>query len=319
MAILSLCSYEDSNETDCSLTNPVDTTALNSRNVQITIKAGTDCNDSFKTEGGIDECKFVQEFRYCANIGADTENGDCIIPRYTEDGNGEGLTCQDSFGVNECGDPTSSHLHLEMFIARGIYSGDNKIRFNPLLMFTRPLVDEFTFTSSYTSPDRPDIIYETYYPIEYLYKFVDGRTYSDSNTLGLVPGNLNSFTPLGNLPDTYSPILNGFFQIQTPTPPEIPEWWLDGLGPLAYPDVPRMIIELVPFLQSYGYPASYQYIGPNCVGLPYDLDITEASPGLTCIFDERNDAGNGGTLVNDPNQIDIWEPLRPDVWPTQIP
>jgi hypothetical protein len=74
----------------------------------------------------------------------------------------------------------------------------------------------------------------------------------------------------------------GFFAIQTPEPVSIPEWWLDSLGE---PD--RMISNMETFLAAYGYPATSNYVGPNCINVP--ISASPTYPTTCDTTDQIND------------------------------
>jgi hypothetical protein len=242
----------------------------------------------------------VQRFcRYSAPLEQDDRTDDCIV---TFDS--EGTFCQDSW-IPDAGDPqrkavdecprnrNPDHLHLEVFIARGSDHGTNAIRINPLLMFSADLVTEFTRSLACVAGQRPALIFDPYFPI-------DGDNYDEcpqpleADTLGLLRGDLYEFSQRNDLGDNVPGY--GFFDIQTPTPMSVPEWWLDTLGE---PD--RVITELEDFLFTYGYPpAGIPYVGPNCINAP--LSNIPAYPA-TCEVDGRNDLN--------------FDPLNPTGWPFQ--
>jgi hypothetical protein len=117
----------------------------------------------------------------------DSREDDCrIINR--------GLECIDLDATNECTTirPTADHLHLEVFIARGLHATFNAIRVNPLLMFDINMVLHFTL-------DIPEESgFDTYFPVKDIYL---GMPLLFDDTLGVASDQINSTTQQGSLPD----------------------------------------------------------------------------------------------------------------------
>jgi hypothetical protein len=268
------CKTTDVSLSDCTLTESVTTLTIDvdGDNVVETQQVGLSCgegdeNDPANTDKK--ECTPISPVKFCtADLNANLY--DCRISVESQ-----GTVCD---GIsNECvRSRVYAHLHFEVFMMRGswISNSDSSVspeavRINPLLMFDGLHVYQFLSGAEFKGyyADNPD-----------------------DPTYGLASGVLRPFSQQGDLTDRVR--YYGFFDVQTPTPANMPEWGPNGL-PVndGYHEIDRMVAEIVGLLHRYGYPIGSNYIGPNCPELLADRVIvrgTDLDCTLPVEFDDRS-------------------------------